>query len=91
MTRTTTSQHDQFAAELLYFSQCILEDREPEPSAEEGLADVQILESIVQAAALGRKLTLTPTPRGTRPDARLEIRKPPARKVEPVNAPSPVK
>ncbi len=91
VTHTTTSQHDQFAAELVYFSRCILENREPEPSGEEGLADVQILESIVQAAALGRKLTLTPTPRSQRPDARLEIRKPPTRKVQTVNAPSPSK
>ena len=30
---------DQFAAELLYFSDCILNDRNPESSGEEGLAD----------------------------------------------------
>jgi len=88
---TTTPQHDQFAAELLYFSKCILEDLEPEPSGEEGLADVRILESIVQAAALGRTITLTPIQRDQRPNARLEIRKPATSKVETVNAPSPSK
>jgi hypothetical protein len=29
---------DQFAAELVYFSDCILNNREPEPSGAEGLA-----------------------------------------------------
>ena len=88
---TTTVPHDQFAAELSYFSKCILQDLEPEPSAEEGLADVQILESIVQSAALGRKLALTPIQRAQRPNAELEMRKPPTRPIEPVNAPSPSK
>ncbi|HYQ46493.1 MAG TPA: Gfo/Idh/MocA family oxidoreductase [Polyangiaceae bacterium] len=88
---TTTPQHDQFAPELLHFSKCILEDREPEPSGEEGLADVQILESIVQAAALGRKVTLTPILRDQRPNGQLEMRKPPIHKVETVNAPAPSK
>jgi glucose-fructose oxidoreductase len=31
-------QRDQFAAELVYFSDCILNNGEPEPSGEEGLA-----------------------------------------------------
>jgi predicted dehydrogenase len=88
---TTTPQHDQFAPELLHFSKCILEDLEPEPSGEEGLADVQILEGIVQAAALGRKVTLTPIQRDQRPSAQLEMRKPPTHKVETVKAPSPSK
>jgi predicted dehydrogenase len=90
-TETSTPQHDQFAAELVHFSQCILEDHEPEPAGEEGLADVQILEAIVQSAALGRKLTLTPLARAQRPSARYEISKPATRKVETVNAPSPSK
>jgi predicted dehydrogenase len=88
---TTTAAHDQFAAELVHFSQCILEDREPEPSGEEGLADVQILEAIVQAANLGRKVALTPVERDQRPNQRLEMRKPATPKVETVNAPSPSK
>jgi predicted dehydrogenase len=88
---TTTSPHDQFAAELVYFSQCILEDREPEPSGEEGLADVQILEAIVQAANLGHKVALTPIQRDQRPNQRMEMKKPPSPKVETVDAPSPSK
>jgi predicted dehydrogenase len=89
--QTTSAAHDQFAAELVYFSQCILEDREPEPSGEEGLADVQILEAIVQAASLGRKVTLTPIERDQRPNQGLEMHKPATPKIETVNAPSPSK
>jgi predicted dehydrogenase len=88
---TTTPPHDQFAPELLHFSRCILEDLEPEPSGEEGLADVQILESIVQSAALGRKVTLTPIQRDQRPNAQLEMRKPATPKIDTVKAPSPSK
>ncbi|HEY0466481.1 MAG TPA: Gfo/Idh/MocA family oxidoreductase [Polyangiaceae bacterium] len=88
---TTTPPHDQFAPELLHFSKCILEDLEPEPSGEEGLADVQIAESIVQSAALGRKLTLNPIQRDQRPNEQLEMRKPPVHRVETVNAPAPRK
>ncbi|HZQ19598.1 MAG TPA: hypothetical protein VFA90_12820 [Terriglobales bacterium] len=34
---------DQFAAEVLYFSDCILKDKKPEPSGEEGLATFGLL------------------------------------------------
>ena len=34
--------HDQLAAEFIYFSDCILQDQEPEPSGEEGLIDVGV-------------------------------------------------
>lgn len=43
----------QFAAELLYFSDCILTNREPEPSGREGSADVQIIQALYDSAARG--------------------------------------
>jgi hypothetical protein len=70
---------------------CIAAGTELDPSGEEGLADVQILEAIVQAAALGRTVTLTPVERTERPSGALEFRKPPAAKVDTVKAPSPSK
>lgn len=39
-------KRDQFAAELTYFSDCILKNKEPEPNGFEGLADVRIIEAI---------------------------------------------
>ena len=44
---------DQFAPELLDFSDCILNSREPEPSGEEGLADVRIIEGMLQSISNG--------------------------------------
>ncbi|MGH7277200.1 MAG: Gfo/Idh/MocA family protein, partial [Candidatus Rokuibacteriota bacterium] len=44
---------DQFAAELSYFSNCILYDRAPEPSGLEGLQDVRIVEAIYRSARDG--------------------------------------
>ena len=42
----TFSKRDQFAAELIYFSDCVLKNRKPEPSGEEGLIDVSIIHAL---------------------------------------------
>jgi predicted dehydrogenase len=57
---------DQFAAEISYFSNCILQDRAPEPSGIEGLQDVRLVEAIYRSARDGRPVTL---PRLARPEA----------------------
>jgi glucose-fructose oxidoreductase len=57
---------DQFAAEIAYFSTCILQDRVPEPSGIEGLQDVRLIEAIYRSARDGRPVTL---PRLARPEA----------------------
>ena len=57
-TRKKFSKSDQFAPELLYFSDCVLNDRDPEPSGEEGLADVQIIEAMLESVASGRPVRL---------------------------------
>jgi predicted dehydrogenase len=57
---------DQFAAEISYFSSCILQDRVPEPSGIEGLQDVRLVEAIYRSARDGRPVTL---PRLVRPEA----------------------
>jgi len=57
---------DPFAAELAYFSTCILQDRAPEPSGIEGLQDVRLVEAIYRSARDGRPVTL---PRLARPEA----------------------
>src|SRR5580698_7777697 len=41
---------DQFAPELVYFSNCVLHDRQPEPSGIEGLRDVHIIRSLYQSS-----------------------------------------
>ena len=69
-------KHDQFGPELLYFSECILKDREPEPSGQEGLLDVHIIRSLYKSAAQGKAIQLEQFPRHRRPNRRQEINRP---------------
>ena len=82
---------DQFAAELIYFSDCILQDREPEPSGWEGLADARVIDAIHRSLKTGAPVELPPFSRSQRPGMDQEIRRPPVRKPEVVRAPSPSK
>jgi predicted dehydrogenase len=59
-TRKRIGKRDQFAAELLYFSDCILKNREPEPSGEEGLQDVRIVQALYESAETGKAVALPP-------------------------------
>jgi predicted dehydrogenase len=45
---------DQFGPQLLYFSDCILERRDPEPDGEEGLVDVRIIRALHESLEAGR-------------------------------------
>jgi glucose-fructose oxidoreductase len=56
---------DQFAAEISYFSSCIVQDRPPDPSGIAGLQDVRLVEAIYRSARDGRPVTL---PRLARPE-----------------------
>lgn len=87
-TRTFTKR-DQFAAELIYFSNCILENKEPEPSGLEGLADVRIVRAIYKAAETGKVIELGDFPAKKKPTLRQEIDRPAHGKPKIVNAESP--
>ncbi|HXT69467.1 MAG TPA: Gfo/Idh/MocA family oxidoreductase [Vicinamibacterales bacterium] len=72
---------DQFAAELLYFSDCILKDREPEPSAEEGAWDLRIIDALLESSRRGELIALRafgpePGPRASQATSRPAVRKP---------------
>jgi glucose-fructose oxidoreductase len=73
---------DQFAAEILYFSDCVIRGRAPEPSGEEGLADVRVLRALQKSAESGRPVRLSPFERDRRPDPGQEIRRPPSEAPE---------
>lgn len=83
------SKRDQFAPELEYFSRCILENETPEPDAEEAIADVRVIEAILQSAASGKPIPLAPRQRRRRPTLGQESKKPAVREQQTVNAPSP--
>ena len=79
-TKKSVGKRDQFAAELLYFSDCILDNRKPEPSGEEGMQDVRIVQALYKSAKSGRPVALPPAPRDARPTARQRITRPGLRK-----------
>lgn len=85
----TFPARDQFAPELVYFSDCILEDEEPEPSGEEGLADVRIIEALYRSARERRPIRLPPFEKVLRPGPELEMRRPPVREPRLVRVQSP--
>jgi glucose-fructose oxidoreductase len=74
-TKKVFKKRDQFAPELVYFSDCILNDKEPAPSGQEGLADVRIIRAILEAAEIGRPVSLPQVKIDRRPDLGQEISK----------------
>jgi predicted dehydrogenase len=82
-------KRDQFAPELDYFSRCIMEDTNPEPNADEAICDLRVIEAILESAATGKPVALSPRQRAARPSGEQEAKKPPVGKQKPVNAPSP--
>jgi glucose-fructose oxidoreductase len=80
-TKSVVSKRDQFAPELVYFSDCILKNKDPEPSGQEGLADIRIINALLESAKSGRPVTVAQTRITRRPDSKQEIFR------EPVNSP----
>jgi glucose-fructose oxidoreductase len=80
---------DQFAPELLYFSECIQKGVEPEPSGEEGLADVRVLRAIERSASEGRPVALAPFARSQRPSPGQAIHRPVRREPQMVRVQKP--
>jgi glucose-fructose oxidoreductase len=73
-------KRDQFAPQLLYFSDCILKDRSPEPSGEEGMQDVRIVQALYQSAKTRRAVKIPSFVDRKKPDSSQKIRRPGVRK-----------
>ncbi|MRS97867.1 gfo/Idh/MocA family oxidoreductase [Ralstonia pickettii] len=82
---------DQFGGELQYFSDCILNNREPEPNGEEGLADVRVLAAIERALESGQPQNLGPFQRQGRMETAQVRKLPPVPSPELVDAAEPGK
>ena len=80
-------KRDQFGPELVYFSDCILNDKEPEPNGEEGLRDVVIIEALQQSARNGKPVALPSAPATTHPSLRQELHKPAIEEPDMASAP----
>jgi predicted dehydrogenase len=89
ITKRAFPKRDQVAPELVHFSDCVLRDREPEPSGIEGLIDVAIIEAIHQAAEQGRRVEVNVPRKRRRPSAALAMKRPPHGMPALVNAKSP--
>ena len=74
--RRRIGKRDQFAPELLYFSDCILKNRQPEPSGEEGLQDVRIVQALYESAETGKVVQVPPFEKRTRPTGKQRITRP---------------
>ena len=83
------SKRDQFAPELIYFSECVLSGRDPEPDGGEGLADVRVIRALYRSAKTGRPVKLAGAVHRKDPTPRQEIRRPPVRMPRLVNAAPP--
>lgn len=92
--QTTSKKYpkrDQFAAEIEYFSDCILNDEEPEPSGLEGLADVCVVEAIYESARTNKFVELPELPELPEkkgPSVQMKIDRPGHDKPKPVRAKS---
>lgn len=84
----TFSSRDQFAPELIYFSSCIIDNVKPEPSGEEGLADVRVIRALYHSAEIGVPVQLESFSKRQRPGMEQEITRPPIEKPELVNVQS---
>jgi predicted dehydrogenase len=88
-TRKKYPKRDQFAPELLHFSQCILEDREPVPSGREGLADVRVIEAALESARTGRAVRLPEFEKRVYPSVEHTRYAPPVEEPEEIHARGP--
>jgi predicted dehydrogenase len=87
--QTKFKRGDQFAPELKYFSDCILNDREPEPSGEEGWCDVRVVEALLESARTRQPVELPAYSRRRRPSPEQSDHEPPVSKPKTVHAPDP--
>ncbi len=74
------ASYDQMAAQFVYFSDCILQDKQPEPCGQEGLIDMQIIRSLDQSIETGGFVKLSPHSPKQRPTADQTIQRPATQK-----------
>ena len=85
-TRKRIGKRDQFAPELLYFSDCILEEPRAGAVGRRGLQDVRIVEALYESAETGKAVGIPPFETTKRPTGRQRITRPGDRKPALVKA-----
>ena len=74
--KQTFAKRDQFAPELIYFSDCILKNKRPEPSGAEGIADVRLIEALYRSARRRRSVRIEPVRQRQRPSIKQTTHRP---------------
>ncbi|MBN8554246.1 MAG: Gfo/Idh/MocA family oxidoreductase [Deltaproteobacteria bacterium] len=88
--KTKYSKRDQFGPELIYFSDCILKNKDVEPSGEEGLRDVKIIQALYASAERNIPIRLESLEsKKNQPSVNQSIKVPPLEKAELVHAEPP--
>jgi glucose-fructose oxidoreductase len=87
--RRTFAKRDQFAPELIYFSECILEDKEPEPSGAEGMADIRVINGLYRSAENQSPVALSEFEEVSRPTPNQGITRPAVKKPSLYHAEAP--
>ncbi len=83
------AKRDQFAPELIYFSDCIQRKKKVEPSGEEGLMDIKIIEALLLSIDLGSPITLEEIHKRSRPGETQRITRPAFLQPKLINARGP--
>lgn len=84
-------QRDQFSAEILYFSDCILKNKAPEPGPIEGIADVKIIQAILESIHFKRPVSLEPVQKTIYPGTKQKYVRPGVRRRKILHANMPGK
>jgi len=85
------AKRDQFGPEMSYFSNCILRDKEPEPSGEEGLNDVEIIQALYRSIRSGRMVKVPRLARAQHPTGKQRFSIPPAAKPKLLHVEAPAR
>jgi len=85
----TYASRDQVAPEILYFSDCILTGQTPEPSGQEGVIDLQIIDALHQSITENRPIAVGPFEKKVRPSLEQRINRQAVKQPELINAAPP--
>ncbi len=85
----TFKKRDQIAPELIRFSECVLDNRVPEASGLEGLADVRVIRALQRSAETGQAVRLGGFEKRTRPHLSQQLVRPAIRGPQLIDAEPP--
>lgn len=82
-------KQDQFGPEIEYFSRCILNNLQPEPSGIEGLADIRVIEALKRSSLIGVSRQIESVHKNQYPSQEQGIAKPGVQPPQTIHAVSP--